>query len=297
MRFPKTTSILTTAAVVGAGVLIGLPEVNNFAAHSEQQDGQLSILRSEVDRLSQQQLELQSGITYYRDELEKQAQLLENHRTAMSDGFGRMADGFLTIDGLRDSVEAQAVKAAAVQPGALRATLRRDVLNPVFQVSGDEAVGSAVLVHRGEDEAGSYYLALSCYHVLRDIIDYENVETPHEVLFDNIFDQLGGEAVVVQGRMVAENIPADLALIRIDTERELGNIATIARLETESVVDAFTPVYTVGCPLGTSAQATSGDVTRNDWVVDGQDYWMVSSPAYFGNSGGGVFLAETHEIN
>lgn len=303
MRFPKTTSILAMAAVVGAGALLGLPKVNSFAAHSEKQDGQLSILRSEVDRLTNQQLELQSGITFYRRELEKQAKRLETQRSTINDGFGRMEDGFVrmddsfvAIDGLRDSVAAQSVSRAVLQPSVLRANLRRDVLSPVFQVSGEEAVGSAVLVHHGSDENGPFYLALSCFHVLRDIVDFNNTDTPHEVDFENIFDQLGDKAITVTGRMVAENVGADLALIRIDTDLDLGQIATVAPLPHGELVDAFTPVYTVGCPLGTSAQATRGEVTRNDWVVDGQDYWMVSSPAYFGNSGGGVFLEESHEL-
>ena len=296
MPLPKPTTITAIAAVLSVGVLVGLPKVNHFTAHAEKQDGQLSLLRGEVDRLTQQQLELQSGISFYRHELEKQALRLEAQRSAMTDGFGRLEDGLVEIHGLRDSVQAQAASSSRLTPETLRANLRRDILHPVFQVSGEDAVGSAVLVYHGKDEQGAYYLALSCYHVLRDIVGFEETETPHEVLFDTIFDQLGKEPVIVQGRLVAENIPADLALIRIDTDLKLGEIATIAALEVEARIDAFTPVYTVGCPLGTSAQATRGEVTRNDWVVDDQDYWMVSSPAYFGNSGGGVFLAESHEL-
>ena len=37
-------------------------------------------------------------------------------------------------------------------------------------------------------------------------------------------------------------------------------------------------------------------ITRETWEVAGEPYWMVSSPAYFGNSGGGVFHAETLEL-
>lgn len=300
MRFPKTTSILVITAVVAVGALIGLPRISQLAAHAEQQDGQLRLLNGAVQRLTAQQQTFQNGMTIYQQELDEQAQLLGDQVEVIQNGFVRMDDSFSAITGLRNSVEAQAVTTASLPPIVLpsvqRANLRRDVLQPVFQVSGEEAVGSAVLVYRGSDEEGAYYLALSCYHVLRDIVDFEHTDTPHEVVFDNIFDQLGKEAVTLPGRMLAENIDADLALIRINTNRDLGHLAMIAPLKQEALVEAFTPVYTVGCPLGTSAQATRGEVTRNDWVVDGQDYWMVSSPAYFGNSGGGVFLAESHEL-
>jgi len=303
VRIPKSPTILASAAVVAIGALIGLPQVNDFVARSAQQQSDLIELQGQVDLLSQQHQKLQTGITFYRNELEKQSMRLDSQDSVIQSGFGRMEDGFLrmetglgNLDGLRNTVEEQAVTVASIQPDVVRETLRREVLRPVFQVSGEDAVGSAVLVYHGKDEKGPYYLALSCFHVLRDIIDYYEVDAPNEVLFDNIFDQLGEKPITLQGRMIAENIPADLALLRIDTEMDLGPIATIAALPKEAMVDAFTPVYTVGCPLGTSAQATRGEVTRNDWVVDGQDYWMVSSPAYFGNSGGGVFLEEGHEL-
>lgn len=236
-----------------------------------------------------EQLELISGIGYYRREVERQAQLLANQREVMKESQRRM-------NGLSDSVQATTAAVSQVDADHERARLRREILQPVFQVSGEDAVGSAVLVHRGEDEDGSYYLALSCYHVLRDIVHFEESKDPHSVLFDAIFDQLPGGEQIVQARMLAENIPADLALLRIDTELELGGVARIAPLERERVVAPFSPIYTVGCPLGTSAQATRGEVTRDDWLVDGQNYWMVSSPAYFGNSGGGVFLSEGNEL-
>jgi hypothetical protein len=300
VRFPKTTSILVTTTVVAVGALIGLPKISQLAAQVEQQDGQLRLLNGAIESLTTQQQWFHHGMDIYQQELDQQAQVLGHQEEVIQNGFERMDESFSAIKGLRSTVEAQAVTTASLQPRVLpsvqRANLRRDVLQPVFQVSGEEAVGSAVLVYHGSDEEGAYYLALSCYHVLRDIVDFEHTDTPHEVMFDTIFDQLGKEPVTIAGRMLAENIDADLALIRINTSRDLGHLAMLAPLQQEALVEAFTPVYTVGCPLGTSAQATRGEVTRNDWVVDGHDYWMVSSPAYFGNSGGGVFLAESHEL-
>ena len=99
-----------------------------------------------------------------------------------------------------------------------RENLRHDILRPVFQVRGEDAVGSAVLVYHDVDEKGPYYLALSCYHVLRDIVAAEKDKDPHTVEFDNIFDQIGSEPITVQGIMLAEKIDSDLALLRIDTE-------------------------------------------------------------------------------
>ena len=271
----------------------------SFSEKAELQDGQIQYLQLEVKRLTSMQLELQGGILGYRDALDEQGAFILLQASRLEDQESQLADGFLRLDGLRDSFHAQAVLAAAkpvLTPSMRRKQLRDDILRPVFQVSGDDAVGSAVLVYRGKDEQGAYYLALSAYHVLRDIVANENDVDPHEVVFDNIFDQITGGPVIVPGIMLAEKIDSDLALLRINTDIDLGAVAQLAPLARLNLIDAFSPVYTVGCPLGTNAQATRGEITRDDWVVDEQPYWMVSSPAYFGNSGGGVFLEETHEL-
>ena len=31
-------------------------------------------------------------------------------------------------------------------------------------------------------------------------------------------------------------------------------------------------------------------------VLDGQSYWMINAPTIFGNSGGAIYLSETHEM-
>jgi hypothetical protein len=55
-------------------------------------------------------------------------------------------------------------------------------------------------------------------------------------------------------------------------------------------------VYAVGCPLGNDPIPTFGEIADTHHVVDGGHYWMISAPTYIGNSGGGVFDADTHEL-
>jgi hypothetical protein len=58
----------------------------------------------------------------------------------------------------------------------------------------------------------------------------------------------------------------------------------------------FTPIYAIGCPLGYPPLPTSGELTSRDKVLDGNHYWMVNAPTIFGNSGGGIYTAHTHEL-
>ena len=46
-------------------------------------------------------------------------------------------------------------------------------------------------------------------------------------------------------------------------------------------------VYAVGCPLGNDPIPSRGEVSRLRNELDGENYWMINAPTYFGNSGGG----------
>ncbi|MCH2112627.1 MAG: serine protease, partial [Planctomycetes bacterium] len=170
----------------------------------------------------------------------------------------------------------------------------KNILEPVFQLSGDDAVGSAVLFAQGEDEEGGHYFAFTSYHVVRDILA-ERTGGDDEPVVDGFLERDGTE-IPLRAQMIAHDVPTDLALLKIQTERDLGPIAQLAPLSRLNEIETFSSVYTVGCPLGTAAQATHGEITRTEWIVGGEDLWMISSPAYFGNSGGGVFLEDTHEL-
>jgi hypothetical protein len=225
----------------------------------------------------------------------------------------RLESNLEQIEGLKDSVASQSTHMAGAA-GPAPASLRQRILHPVFQIDGAESVGSAVLVWRGEDARGRYYLALTAQHVLRDLLGQADEEAAEaglgvsaaqaieadvdlsQIEIPCVFDQLEPEPVRVSARMVAENVLADLALLEIRTSEDLGQVARLAPRSALERVNSFTPIWTVGCPLGTTAQATRGEVTRTDWKVGSQPYWMVSSPAYFGNSGGGVFLADSLEL-
>jgi hypothetical protein len=58
----------------------------------------------------------------------------------------------------------------------------------------------------------------------------------------------------------------------------------------------FDRIYAVGCPLGNDPIPTWGEIADTHHAVDGQRYWMISAPTYIGNSGGGIFDADTHEL-
>lgn len=288
----KTTQIAAwgaTIAVVASALLTGVPLADMAGTRIKSQGKELRGLQAEIETLRAGQGELWQE-TYGIDQ-----------RVLATDG---KVDATSTrlVDLQTELAERAAARAAAREasakansPKARRSALVRDILSPVFQLSGEGAVGSGVLVSRGEDENGQYYLALSCYHVIRDILGSHSDATLRDAV-EVRFDDLDGSSTYATAHMIEEDLLTDLALLRIDTHLDLGEPAKLAPVSRMQDIEVFSDIYTVGCPLGTAAQATRGEISRTAWDVDGIDHWMLSSPAYFGNSGGGIFLAETHEL-
>ncbi|MCH2101210.1 MAG: trypsin-like peptidase domain-containing protein [Planctomycetes bacterium] len=248
---------------------------------------------AKLDRERDSAQMLLSKIEELETELETEREQLESRIASESERLQ------LDLAGVRAAqADFEARTAAAPDPtSSAVAALREQVLGPVFQLSGGEAVGSAVLVGYVDDEDDPHYLALSCYHVVRDILEgRDDFNSYREVSFRAVFTGLDACEDAYPARMIEWDIESDLALLKVETSAELGPVARIAPLERTEEIGVFREIYTVGCPLGTAAQATRGMITRETWEVAGEPYWMVSSPAFFGNSGGGVFHAETLEL-
>jgi S1-C subfamily serine protease len=174
--------------------------------------------------------------------------------------------------------------------------LTRRMLLPTVQLNGDDTVGSGTVVFSGpnprkDGKVESY--ALTSYHVVRNIL----ADTPkaHTEGFD-VTVYLPGERFVVKGRMVAHQAKIDAALVLLDGERKLPFVAAVLPRAQARSVKVWEPVCCVGCPLGNDPVPSHGEVSSLQNDLNGANYWMINAPAYFGNSGGGVYRAETREL-
>jgi S1-C subfamily serine protease len=183
---------------------------------------------------------------------------------------------------------------ARLQPDAAERTRR--MLLPTVQLNGDDTVGSGTLVFSGpnprKDGKVENYV-LTSYHVVRNIL----ADTPKAQAdgFD-VTIYLPGEKVVVKGRMVAHQPKIDAALVQLDSQRALPFVATVLPRAQAGGVKVWEPVCAVGCPLGNDPVPSHGEVSSLHNELNGANYWMINAPAYFGNSGGGVYRADTREL-
>jgi len=99
-----------------------------------------------------------------------------------------------------------------------------------------------------------------------------------------------GEQIV---KLKAVDYDIDLAIFTV--EKPLPVIAT---LNLTSDVDINAPLFVVGCPGGAFPNVTLGFLSNKgtDEYWEGPHYWQTSNVIYGGNSGGGVYSAETGKL-
>jgi len=175
------------------------------------------------------------------------------------------------------------------------AGLWHELVGPVVQLSGDTTVGSGVLLESQRGTSGEGYVThvLTSWHVVRDIYgSLDRIESPVPV---RLYEP-DGSTTDETAHMVAYDVGLDIALLEMDSDRQVPHGARLASHDELGRVDTFDAVVAVGCPLGNDPIPTSGQIASTTHVVDGVHYWMISAPTYIGNSGGGIFDARTRRL-
>jgi len=183
---------------------------------------------------------------------------------------------------------------AALAPRDLR-TMWSELVGPVVQLAGETSVGSGILLESEKDvEAGDYRtLLLTAWHVVRDIQgDLSKTEMPVPV---RVYAE-DGSVRNERAHLLCFDMDLDAALLELRTPDPMENGAKLAPRERLESVRIFDTVYAVGCPLGNDPIPTYGEIATACHRVEGELYWMINAPTYIGNSGGGIFDSQTHEL-
>jgi S1-C subfamily serine protease len=160
---------------------------------------------------------------------------------------------------------------------------------------GEDSVGSGVLL-RSEPVEGSKDFrtyALTAWHVIRDLqVGPEDLSFTVPVTIYGEDHHASPESATV----IKYDTTVDVAILRLHTKRQIDCGAKLAPRSRLDHVRTFDRIYAVGCPLGNEPIPTFGEIADTHHVVDGSSYWMISAPTYIGNSGGGIFDAQSHEL-
>ena len=175
------------------------------------------------------------------------------------------------------------------------AIMQSDMMGPSVQLNGRDTVGSGVVIGSIRQADGTYQIIiLTAEHVVRNILA-EKAETGDRSVPVTIFN--GSDRREVDAIEVASEASHDLSLLSAVSDKPAATVARLLPRERHADrIRVFESIYAVGCPLGNDPIPTRGEIASLKNEVAGANYWMISAPTYYGNSGGGVYLAESHEL-
>jgi S1-C subfamily serine protease len=184
--------------------------------------------------------------------------------------------------------------------------LHANVLKPCVRVRTRRAGGSGTVIYSAEAEDGWSTYVLTNHHVVEDAIRVVEKWDPIlqrnakrderdlvEVHFFNYrWTSRAVGANAIEAEIMAYDKDEDLALLKLRGTDPVPAVATLFPRGEESHLRVGAPIYTVGCGLGEPPILTDGFVSVFGREIDGREYWIVTSPAIYGNSGGGTFLSD-----
>lgn len=174
-------------------------------------------------------------------------------------------------------------------------SLTQKMLAPTVQLNGEDTVGSGTLIFSDVNPATQRVetYVLTSNHVVRNILADAGAAKRNGIAV-TIYSANGNVEEVAD--VVSNDADIDAALLKLRSETRYDNVAHVVPRDRTHGIRVWDPVYAVGCPLGNDPIPTRGEIssTKND--LKGSNYWMINAPTYFGNSGGGVYLAETREL-
>lgn len=179
-----------------------------------------------------------------------------------------------------------------------RTKMLKEVLLPSVRVKMPDGVGGGTIIYSRPDRKGNYQTyVLTAYHVIHRLIrrDTKGCEIRDEVTVE-VWREDMSRLDKYRAKIVTYHPNKDLALLRLKTGLPFKHTARLIPKADIDKLMVFTRVYTVGCPLGYDPVPTYGEITQTKRKVNGEKVWLMNAPTIFGNSGGGVFLAETNRL-
>jgi S1-C subfamily serine protease len=174
--------------------------------------------------------------------------------------------------------------------------LSRELLAPTVQLNGTETVGSGTIIKSVRDDrtGKAETWILTAYHVVRNILA-DSPRAVREGIAVTVYTEQDGR-VEVRADLVAHEHEIDAALLRVRDDRVFDSVAHVLPRHEFPRVRVWDEIYAIGCPLGNDPIPTKGAISSMHNMLSGTNYWMINAPTYYGNSGGGVFLADSREL-
>ena len=276
-----------------------IDDLEHKSAHATEVDRRIEDLRSGLEKAAQALADQHKRIVEW-DNLQQQIgpraldARMEEYRQKVEEQWRRVDEDARTARALAESARSDL---GHLEKDLARDEERmwRDLVAPSVQIMGEDSVGSGVLLPSEPIEGTKDFRThvLTAWHVIRDL------QTAPEDLSFTVPVTIYGEdhhASPESATVIKYDTNVDVAILRLHTKRQIDCGAKLAPRSRLGRVRTFDRIYAVGCPLGNEPIPTFGEIADTRHVVDGSTYWMISAPTYIGNSGGGIFDAQNHEL-
>jgi len=190
--------------------------------------------------------------------------------------------------------------------------IHKEVLYPLVRVRTDKAGGSGLIIYskptpENKDIYETY--VITCQHVIDDAIQFvkkwssiaqrEITVEDRKLVQVEVFKYeklsrcVGG--TTYQAEIVAWDKQLDIAVLKVRCEEPFKYVAKIYPKGKSDDIKLGVPVIACGCSMGHEPLFTFGNLVSKHDMIENREYWMSTANTIFGNSGGAVFLADTHE--
>lgn len=188
----------------------------------------------------------------------------------------------------------------------------RELVLPVVRIQAHGATGSGTVIFAKDNDGTPSAFVLTNHHVVDDLIKVEKRWSP--LLQRDVKADVRSTAQVhfftykwksraVAGYSVEADIMAydkdeDLALLklRFGDEATLPPAAILYPRGGESELRVTMPVFCIGAGMGEPPVVTGGFLSQFGQEIDNREFWLATAPGIYGNSGGALFLQDTHEF-
>lgn len=291
---------------------LGAARVELEAARREMQD-----VRSDMEGTRQRLEECAGDLWRNRSELEESLEQLTTEREELRDlllartlelegsVLGRLDAERTELSETRSSLRTQQTRLEKLSNLLERDSklMKKKMILPTTQLRGNGTVGSGVIVYSepqpdvdGTEGSPVTTFILTAHHVVREVLgdDIDVSAVIHRVHV--LLDREPDTTQRFSAKVVLFDREKDVALLRLNSTRKFRNVADLMPSSEFREIDIFARAYAVGCPLGNRPLPTLGEISTKSKVVGRQRFWMLSAPTFFGNSGGGIYLAENCKL-
>jgi len=192
----------------------------------------------------------------------------------------------------------------------------KELMLPCLRVRAGKAGGSGTIIYSKENKDSGEFstFALTNHHVVANIIEIKEqwsplrkrqvktdvLGTPHVEMFEYKWGKGATGSRMSDAEIVAYDPNEDLALLKLDSAKAVDSVAKLYPRGEEDKLRATMPVYAVGAALGNPPVITEGMISQFGIKIaevgGDKEFWLSTCPTIFGNSGGALFKADTHEF-